>query len=233
MQWGSSTVQATFLTRYKRFLADFRLPDGTRVTAHCANTGSMKTCLADNAPALLTRSDNPRRKLAWSWQAICLEDGWVGINTSLANRLVAEAIANDTITELGGYDEQKPEQRYGQGSRIDLLLRAGDRPDCYVEVKNTTLLLEPGVAAFPDAVTKRGAKHLEELAGVVAAGGRAVLVFCVQRTSARVVRPADQFDPEYGRLLRRVAARGVELLAYRAVIDTEGVSLRDRLPVVL
>ena len=233
MRWPRPVHEAVFLQRYKRFLADFRLGDGTRITAHCANTGSMKTCLSDGAPSILTHHPDPKRKLAWSWQALEMPDGWVGINTALANHLVGEAIETGVAASLAGYAERVPEQKYGQGSRIDWLLRSPGRPACYVEVKNTTLLVAEGVAAFPDAVTKRGAKHLEELIAVSARGDRAVLCFCVQRVSAREVRPADAYDPGYGRLLRDAVARGVEVLAYRAEIDREGVTLTTELPVVL
>jgi len=233
MKWPGPVHQATLLKRYKRFLADFRLGDGEVVTAHCANTGSMKTCLTDDAPSILTRHHDPKRKLKWTWQALRMPDGWVGINTSLANALVGEAIEAGTVTELAGYETLLPERKYGQGSRIDWLLRAKGRPDCYVEVKNTTLLVGDGIAAFPDAVTKRGAKHLEELISVSESGDRAVLFFCVQRTSALEVRPADDYDPAYGRLLREAVDRGVEVIAYLAAIDLAGVSLVRRLPVEL
>ena len=233
MNWPENTLEALFEKRYKRFFADFRLEDGTTVIAHCPNTGTMKTCLRKDARALITHVDNPKRKLQYTWQAVEMPDGWVGINTGLANRLVVEAIETDRIPELAGYAELRTEQKYGNGSRIDILLRDQDQPDCYVEVMNTTLLLDEGIAAFPDAVTTRGAKHLEELERVAAGGDRAVLFFCVQRCSAREVHPADQFDAEYGRILRRVVGNGVEVLAYRADIDAGGVTLVEALEVVL
>lgn len=233
MKWSAPLVEATFLRRYKRFLADFRLADGTVVTGHCANTGSMRTCLHEGARVWLTYHDDPKRKLAYSWQAIQMPDGWVGIHTGLANHLVAEAIENGTVTELQGYGQMVREQRYGDNSRIDLLLRDAERPDCYVEVKNVTLQLDEGIAAFPDAVTKRGHKHLRELQAVAAAGSRAVLLFCVQRASATQVRPADDDDPTYGQLLRTVAKAGVEVLAYAAAFNPAGIALTHPLPVKL
>lgn len=233
MDWPGEVHEASFIRRYKRFFAEFHHADGTVITAHCPNTGSMATCYREAAPCLVTFHDDPKRKLAYSWQAIHMPDGWTGINTGLANRLVQEAIENGTITELQGYPTLKREQRYGENSRIDLLLRAPDRPDCYVEVKNVTLLLEPGLAGFPDAVTQRGTKHVRELAAQQRAGDRAVLFFCVQRASITRVTVAEQFDPEYAARLREAAAQGVEVLAYRAEFDARGVRLTTALPVDL
>lgn len=232
MKWPGEVIEATFLKRYKRFLADFRLDDGREVTAHCANTGSMKTCLLPGARAYLTHHPDPKRKLAYSWQALEMEDGWVGIHTSLANGLVAEAIQNGVVSELTGYETMARERKYGENSRIDLLLSGPDRRDCYVEVKNVTLWLEPGVVGFPDAVTKRGQKHLRELIAMQQAGHRAVLFYCVQRTSAKEVRPAEAFDPDYAAGLREAIQAGVEVLAYRADLHREEVALKQALPVV-
>jgi len=231
MKWPGPVVEARLIRRYKRFLADFSLPDGQTITAHCANTGSMKTCLAEDALCLLTHHDDPKRKLKYSWQAIAMDDGWVGINTSLANALTREAIEAGAVAELHGYAEIQSEARYGERSRIDLLLRSPNRADCYVEVKNATLRLEDGRAGFPDAATQRGAKHLVELTRVLAEGGRAVLFYCVQRTGARRVALADAYDPRYAAILREAAGRGLEVYAYRAEMDREGVRLVQPLPV--
>jgi len=233
VKWPGKIIEATFLRRYKRFFADFQLADGTHVTGHCANTGSMKTCVHPGAPAWITFHPDPKRKLAYSWQAIQMDDGWVGIHTNLANRLVEEAIATEALVELSGYSEVFREQKYGQNSKIDLLLRHPGRPDCFVEVKNVTLRLQSGVVGFPDAVTTRGQKHLVELMDMAAQGHRAVLVFCVQRESAKEVWPAEAFDPEYAKLLRQAVVAGVEVLAYRAVLDWENISLQVPLPVRL
>lgn len=233
MKLPGKVVTGRLQKRYKRFLADFLLDDGQAVTAHCANTGSMKTCLHDQAPSLLSFDPNPKRKLKYSWQALQMPDGWVGINTGIANKLVKEAIENQIITQLNGYQVLKSEQKYGEGSRIDFLLREGSEPDCYVEVKNTTLLLEPEVAGFPDAVTQRGRKHLHELVAMKKAGKRAVLLFCVQRESAKVVRPADAFDPAYGKDLRMAAREGLEVLAYQATFSNDSITLTHEIPVDL
>lgn len=232
MDWPGSVIQARFLCRYKRFLADFRLADGSIITAHCANTGSMATCLAFGAPCILTHHPSAKRKLKYSWQAIHLSDGWTGINTALANGLVREAIENGVIKELVGYDRITMEPKLGAASRADLVLERGDQ-QCIVEVKNVTLWLGDGRAAFPDAVTARGTKHLEELTRLVQTGDRAVLVYCVQRTSANSVLPAADRDPQYARTLLQAERAGVEVLAYRAEMDHGGVALTTPLPVIL
>lgn len=233
MKWPGEIIEAQLIKRYKRFLADFRLPDGSLITAHCANTGSMKTCTAPDALCWLTFHDNPKRKLKYSWQAICLDDGWVGINTALANHLVHEAIDAGLVESLQGYQKIRPEQKYGSGSRIDLLLQAEGRASCYVEVKNVTLLLSDRVVGFPDAVSSRATKHLSELTLMVEQGERSVLFYCVQRASARRVTVAESFDPTYAKALRKAVAAGVEVLAWQAQFSKDGVTLVRPLPVTL
>lgn len=234
MRFETPLIEGELIKRYKRFLADVKLADGTLVTAHTPNTGSMKGCAEPGSRVWLRDSGNPERKYPLSWELVkplggCL----VGINTGLANHLVHEAIEQDVAVELGGYDCIKTEVKYGsENSRVDLLLQGEDRPDCYVEVKNVTLV-EDGVAYFPDAVTSRGAKHLRELAAMAEAGYRAVIFFCVQRGDATEVRPADGIDPEYGRMLREAVGRGVEALAYGAAPTVEGIEIKIALPVVL
>jgi sugar fermentation stimulation protein A len=217
--------------RYKRFLADIELTDGTFVTAHCPNSGSMKGCNAPGCPVFLSRSANPHRKLAFTWELVHADGFWVGINTGLPNRLVREGIENGAVRELGGYGSIRPEVRYGTRSRIDLLLE-GKNGRCWVEVKNVTLV-EGDAALFPDSVTERGQKHLRELMEVVRQGDRGVIFFVVQRGDGNAVAPADAIDPEYGRLLRLAVASGVEVLAYRALVTPEEVRLVERLPVEL
>lgn len=233
MKWPGPLQEGTLIKRYKRFLADFTDADGNLQTAHCANTGSMKTCWEEGAPIWVSHHPDPKRKLKYTLQAVRMDDGWVGVNTGFANGLVEEAVTNGVIGELRGYDTIKREQKYGEGSRIDLLLRHAQKPDCYVEVKNTTLLVGPGEMAFPDAVTTRGTKHLLELAREVKAGNRGVLIFCVQRESAKTVRAAHEFDPEYAATLKRVVDAGVEVYAYRADFSLESAALTSALPVLL
>lgn len=219
------------LRRYQRFLADVELADGTVVTAHCPNSGSMLGCAMPGCPVLLSRSDNPARKLPFTWELVRVDDCWVGINTSLPNRIVREGIEQGIVAELRGYGRIRQEVCYGsERSRIDLLLEEPGR--CYVEVKNVTLV-EDGVARFPDSVTVRGQKHLRELMAMVGEGARSVNLFVVQRADAREVAPADAIDPVYGRLLRQAAAAGVELLAYRAVVTPEEIVLCEPLPLII
>ncbi|MGD9786621.1 MAG: DNA/RNA nuclease SfsA [Sulfuricellaceae bacterium] len=232
MLFPSPLLEGRLLKRYQRFLADVALADGSTVTAHCPNTGSMLGCKEPGSRVWLSRSANSQRKLPFTWEIVeALPEVLVGVNTGLANRLVEEAIANGAIAELQGYSRIRREVRFGaENSRVDLLLE-GDGPSCYVEVKNVTAAVENGVAIFPDAVSGRGAKHLRELAAMAEAGHRAVLCFCVQRRDVAEVRPADAIDPVYGRTLREAMNRGMEAIAYRAEISPAGIELRHPLPV--
>jgi sugar fermentation stimulation protein A len=234
MRFSEPLVEGTLLRRYKRFLADIELPDGTQITAHTPNTGSLQGCAEAGQRVWVRDSGNPGRKYPWSWELVEVRRGiLVGINTGLSNHLVREAIENGTVQELQGYGGIRREVRYGvENSRIDLLLEQGPGRGCYVEVKNVTLV-EDGIALFPDAVTARGAKHLRELATMVAAGHRAVIFYCVQRRDAVEVRPADAIDPLYADTLRYVVAQGVEALAYRAKVTPSGIAIQTALPVNL
>lgn len=232
--------EATLIRRYKRFLADVQLADGSEITLHCPNTGSMKNCQEPGSRVWYTDSKNPKRKYSCTWQIVEVANTHlVGINTGLANGLVAEAIAANVIAQLPGDAQISREVSYGeQGSRIDLLLHypATDaEAGCYVEVKNVSLGLGEGLGVFPDAVTTRGQKHLQELMAVRKAGHRAVLFFCVQHSGIDRVAAADDIDPVYGELLREAASQGVEVLAYRAGFDVgnSSISLQTELPVLL
>ncbi len=227
----SDLIEGRLIQRYKRFLADVELADGSVVTAHCANPGSMKSCIEPTTRAWLSRA-RPGRKLGYTWELAQNGDTWIFVNPVRANLVVEETIRAGMVPELGGYDALEREVRYGEGSRIDLLLSSvGQR--CYVEVKNVTLSLGGGRAAFPDSVTKRGTKHLEELIRVRQKGDRAVLFFCVSRSDVRSVEPADAIDPEYGQALRRAARAGVEILAYGGPIGRGGIRLETRVAVDL
>jgi sugar fermentation stimulation protein A len=221
----------TLIRRYQRFLADVQLDDGSLVTAHTPNTGSMMGCAVPGNRVLLSRSDNPTRKYPHSWELVHADGYWVGINTMLPNRLVHEGIQCGVVTELAGYKQIRAEVPYGTGSRIDLLL-SGEQGRCYVEIKNVTLV-QQGCAMFPDAVSLRGQKHLRELMEVVRQGHRAVNFFVVQRGDGESVAPADSIDPAYGALLREAAQAGVELLAYQAEVTRSEIKLSRRVPVLL
>jgi sugar fermentation stimulation protein A len=232
MRFVTPLVEGVLLRRYQRFLADVELADGHRVTAHTPNTGSMKGCCSPGSRVWLRDSGNPARKYPLSWELVEDDLGTlVGINTALANELVAEAIASGAISELQGYGRIRREVRYGaENSRIDLLLEEGASANCYVEVKNVTLL-DGTCARFPDAVSLRGAKHLRELTQMTRQGQRAVILFCIQRADATQFAPADAIDPGYGLALRSALASGVEALAYRAEVSQEGIELRAPIPV--
>ena len=226
------TLEGRFVRRYKRFFADVELDDGTLVTAHCPNTGSLLGCLEEGRRAVLRDSQDEQRKLRFVLQAIRVGRTLVNVDTALPNAAVFEALGAGGIPELAGYDAARREVAYGENSRIDLLLekRSGER--CWVEIKNTTYAVD-GAAAFPDAVTERGRKHLGELARMVKQGHRAVQFFFVGRCDVERFRPADEIDPEYGRALRAAAGAGVELLAYSTRVRPRSIKLDRRLAIEL
>jgi sugar fermentation stimulation protein A len=234
MQFDADLIPGRLLRRYKRFLADVQLADGSQVTAHTPNTGSMLGCAEPGSRVWLRDSANPKRKYSLSWELVETLDGvMVGINTGLANHLAREAIEQGLIPELSRYSQIRSEVAYGrEHSRVDLLLSATGLPDCYLEVKNVTLV-EQGIAYFPDAVSARGSKHLRELRGMVEQGQRALIFFCLQRGDASQLRPADHIDPLYGQTLRQALAAGVEALAYSASPELSGIRLSRALPVVV
>ncbi len=232
MKFDPALIEGRLIKRYKRFLADVELLNGNTVTVHTANTGSMQGCTTPGSRVWLRDSGNPKRKYPLSWELVEVKpEIIVGINTGLANRLVHEAIENGVIKELQGYSLIRPEVPYGnERSRIDLLLQDEAGKRCYVEVKNVTLV-ENAIAYFPDAISKRGSKHLRELVEMHKQGHRSVIFFCVQREDAEQVRPADNIDPEYGRMLRLATGSGVEALAYRAIVSNTEIYLTTKLAV--
>jgi sugar fermentation stimulation protein A len=232
MIFNPPLLPGTLIRRYQRFLADVTLADGTVVTAHCPNSGSMLGCAVPGSPALISRQDSPTRKLKYTWELVQTDGTWIGINTQHPNRLVRDAIEDGQIAELRGYDTVRSEVPYGnERSRIDLLL-SGDRGLCYVEVKNVTLR-QGDLAIFPDAVTLRGQKHLRELQQMVADGGRGIIFFLVQREDTAAMGPADAIDPVYGRLLRESVQNGVEVLVYRARVTPTAITVTTPLPLIL
>lgn len=235
MQFEPPLEEGRLLRRYKRFLADIETASGELLTIHCANTGSMLNCMSEGARIWFSRSNDPKRKLPGSWEIGETPHGRLAvINTGRANALVEEALRAGLISELDGFTSLKREVPYGQErSRIDFRL---DYPEgaAFVEVKSVTLGFEGiRVAAFPDARTERGSKHLRELAALAREGIRAVQLYCVNLTDIDAVRPAEEIDPAYAAALREAVGAGVEVLAYGAAISAQGVQLVKRLDVLL
>ena len=231
MRFQSPLIRGTLVQRYKRFLADVRLANGAVVTAHCTNTGSMMGCKEPGSAVYLSRSDNQNRKLLYTWELIQIGGTWVGINTMHPNRLVPEAIQAGVIEELRGYQSIRREVKVSAHTRLDLCLE-GKNGACFVEIKNVTLAVD-GTAAFPDAVSERGTKHLKELMRLKRKGHRAAIVFVIQRGDCDSFRPADEIDMEYGRWLRRAIKAGVEALPYRAEVTPKEIVLKERIELKL
>ncbi|NQU59315.1 MAG: DNA/RNA nuclease SfsA [Rhodospirillales bacterium] len=236
MKFPDPLIPGRLVKRYKRFLADVELEDGTVVTAHCANSGSMLSVKEAGAEVWLSPARNPERKLRYTWELIKIGATFVGINTALPNAIVEEAIKADKIPELTGYATLRREVKYGKNSRIDLLLEDPGRPICYVEVKNVTLRrgLEKGdPVEFPDSVTTRGAKHLVELSDMVAQGHRSVMMYLVQREDGDTFTIAGNIDPDYKAGLDAAMAAGVEVLCYQCTLDTTGIEISKPLKLAL
>ncbi|MCB1549740.1 MAG: DNA/RNA nuclease SfsA [Hyphomicrobiaceae bacterium] len=236
MKLPSPLLRGTLIKRYKRFLADIRLDDGSEITATCPNTGSMLGLTSAGSPVWVSTSDSPTRKYRHTWEMVEADLGagptLVGINTGHPNKLVAEAIATGRVETLAGYPELKREQKYGKNSRIDILLTCPERGLCYVEVKNVHLSRTHGLAEFPDSKTERGAKHLDELADMVGQGHRAVMVFLVQRADAERLSLAGDIDPNYADAFARASASGVEALALRCRLSPEAITVERTIPIV-
>jgi sugar fermentation stimulation protein A len=222
-------IPGILIKRYKRFLADVKLNDGAVVTAHCPNTGSMKSCSEPGRPVYLSFHDNPKRKLKYTWQLIEVPTSLVGVNTLVPNRLVFESVKAGVVPELAGYEVVEREVKVSDHTRLDLALTSDKKPRCYVEIKNCTLVND-GVASFPDAVTTRGLKHIIELEALVASGYRGVMFYFIQRMDAKVFKPADNIDLGYGKGLRRAVRGGVEILVYDVSIDLKGIKLNRKIP---
>ena len=230
MQLPNPLIEGVFLKRYKRFFTEIELADGSLVIAHTPNTGSMQQCAVPGHKVLISQTDDPKRKLKYTLELIRVGEFWVDTHTLRTNRVVEEALRNAWVESLRGY-QVTPEFKIGD-SRIDFLLEK-DAEKVLVEVKNVTLLSGTATACFPDAVTSRGQKHLRELLAARQQGYRAVIFFLVQRAEAKTFSPADEIDPEYGRLLREVVAGGVEALAYTTQVTASENRLHRQIPVVL
>lgn len=230
MDFPQPLKRGTLVSRYKRFFADVVMEDGTAVTAHCPNPGAM---LGVNTPGLtvwLSKSDDPKRKLAHTLEFVEVDGAMVGVNTIHPNRLVAEALAADAIPELRGYITHRREVKYGEASRVDFLLELPGRPPCWLEIKNCHLSRTKGLAEFPDCVAARSSKHLRELEAMAAAGERAVVLFVVQRTDCESFRACGELDPKFAAALDQASAAGVEVLVYAAKMSPTAVSLSHRIP---
>jgi len=225
-------ITGTLIKRYKRFLADVKLETGQTVTAHCPNSGSMKGCAIPGSQVWLSESDNPKRKYKYTWELIKVPGTMIGINTLVPNKLVKQSIENGLIQELSGYNRVKAEVKTSSHTRLDLLLENEDSQKCYVEIKNCTLV-EEGIAMFPDAVTTRGQKHLEELEHLVSQGHRGVIFYLIQRMDARGFKPADMIDKIYAQKLKKAVKNGVEIITRDTRINTQVIKVRNALPVYL
>jgi sugar fermentation stimulation protein A len=230
-------IEATLEQRYKRFLADVRLDTGEVITVHCPNPGAMMGLTDPGNRVWISDSGNPKRKLRHTLELMEVEGPlgttMVGINTMLPNRLAAEAINAGRIAELTGYDTMRKEVRYGENSRIDMLLESDNRRPCYVEVKNVHLVRTPNLHEFPDCKTVRGAKHLRELANMVAGGARAVMLYVIQRQDGDRFALAEDMDADYAQAFRDAMARGVEALAIRCQVNTKEIIACDPIPITM
>jgi sugar fermentation stimulation protein A len=233
MDFARPLRRGRLLCRYKRFLADVMLDDGREVTAHCPNPGAMLGLAEPGLAVWLEPADAPGRKLAFGWRLVELPGGhWAGIDTGVPNRVVGEALRAGRVPALAGYATFRPEVRYGRASRVDFLATGPGLPDAYVEVKNVHLRRAGDWAEFPDCVTARGARHLDELAAMVTAGHRAIMLYVVQRSDCARMRLAADIDPAYARAFAAASAAGVEAIAHATAISPAGVALAGPLPFV-
>ena len=227
MIFPKKLIHGRLIKRYKRFLADVKLDDGTEVVAHCTNSGSMKSCLEDGAEVYLTPVNDPKRKTKFTWEMIKINGDWVGINTGNPNRLAFEAISGGTIPELAGYTNVKREVTFGD-SRFDVFAE-NENEQCFIEVKNVSLK-EGKYALFPDSVTTRGQKHLRTLMEVKAKGIRAVMLYIIQRSDVEIFAPAAVIDAKYAELLKEAVKTGVEVIPMQAKVTPNGIELVKKLP---
>ena len=221
------------IKRYKRFLADIKLTNGHTITAHCPNSGSMITCAEPGWKVMISKADNPNRKLKYTWELVHNGKCWISVNTIRTNRVGREAIEKGRIPELSGYIDIRSEVKYGTNSRVDFLLSAPDKSDCYVEIKSVTLVREDGYYKFPDSVTSRGSKHLRELIKVKGKDKRAVMLYIIQRSDGTLFAPARNIDPEYAQGLIKAHKAGVEILVYGTRITRKSITLAGPIRIIL
>jgi len=218
------------IKRYKRFLADIILESGEQITAHVPNSGAMTSCIEENCPVWVSFHDNPKRKLKYTLELTQMGEYLICTNTGVANKISIEAIHNGVIDELQGYSSLKPEQKYGQNSRIDILLE-NENEKCYVEVKSVSLKTG-STLAFPDSVTSRGTKHLNELRDMVKEGHRAVMLYIIQRTDVAPFRLANEIDSKYAVTFEEVTKEGVEVLVYQSSINHDEINVFKKVKMI-
>ena len=219
--------EGKLIKRYKRFLADIILENGQEITAHVPNSGAMTSCIEDNCSVWVSFHDNPKRKLKYTLELTKMGENLICTNTGIANKIAIEAIKNGTIQELQGYTSLKPEQKYGENSRIDILLE-NENQKCYVEIKSVSLKIENELA-FPDSVTSRGTKHLNELISMIELGHRAVMLYVIQRTDKANFRIANEIDKKYFEAFEIAKQKGVEILVYQSDIDLNNIKIKERI----
>ena len=229
MLFSPELISGTLIKRYKRFLADILMPDGTTLTVHCPNTGTMRTCSTPESPVMLSISDNPKRKYPHTLEMIYENKTWIGVNTIRTNSLVAEALAEGKIAEFNAIEKIRREVTVSKGSRLDLLIDH-EQTRTYMEIKNCSMAVDR-CAMFPDAVTVRGTKHLNELIKLKQQGENAAIFFLIQRGDTDQFRPAEHIDPTYAMQLRAAKDAGVLVLAYQAEVTPEGISVNHALPI--
>jgi len=225
MKFSNKLIKAKFVKRYKRFFSDHILEDGKLVTAHCPNTGAMTGVAKEGITSWLSPSNNPKRKLKWTWELTQENNTIVGVNTHNPNKIIQEAINNNEIKELLNYKTLKREVSYGSNSRIDIFLQDEKKIDCYVEIKNVHLSREKGIAEFPDGITSRGTKHLKELAHVAQSGCRAVMLYLIQRNDCNFFKIAKDIDKEYAKEFINALNAGVEVICVDTILNTNGISI--------
>ncbi len=235
MRFSTPLISGRLVRRYKRFLAEVELDSGETVTAHCANPGAMLGLVAPGNRVFLSHAENPARKLKYSWEVLELETAhglqFVGINTQHPNGIVAEAVGAGFFEEFAAYDKIRREVKYGVSSRVDILLQSDTAPPCYVEIKNVHLMRKSGLAEFPDSVTARGAKHLGELANMVAGGARAVMIYLIQMQAERFALAAD-LDPAYATAFHKARDAGVEAIAVCCQVSPHEIIVERRVAIV-
>ena len=236
MKFSSLLIKGKLIKRYKRFLADIELENGEFIIAHCANPGSMLYLKEPGAEVWVSPAQNPNRKLKYTWEIIRADDALIGLNTALPNKIVEEAVQKGLIADLTGYDSLRREVKYGENSRIDLLLQSSNLPDCYLEVKSVTLK-RPGkgnrLAEFPDSVTARVTKHLQQLSNQVANGDRGAMFYLVQREDCTQLSIAGDIDPNYSEAFGDAWKAGVEMLCYGCSVSPEAIKIKRKLEIII